>query len=108
MTEFTKGKWEVVQGAGVDELDILSGDAPLHNHICVLFGYPTSRRNEQKVNARLIAAAPDMYYELYDAFQLMKAKSCYEGDVFAQKAKSILELMQRIIEGSDSNNLNSI
>ena len=61
MTDFTKGKWEVVRGSGNDEIDVISGDAPLHNHICVLFGYPTSRWNEQKANARLIAAAPDMY-----------------------------------------------
>ena len=111
MTEFTKGKWtadvmgEYVFAHGFDMM------------ICQMRGWAYLKAqglsdNEaievQKANARLIAAAPEMYDELYDAFQFMKAKSCCEGDVFAQQAKSILELMQRIIEGSDSNNLNSL
>lgn len=61
MSKFTSGKWEVVRGAGNDEFDVISEEAPLHNFVCVLFGYPTSRWEEQKANARLIAAAPEMY-----------------------------------------------
>ena len=58
MSKFTGGEWKVIQGAGIDELDVISEE---ERNICCLFGYSVSRRDEQKVNARLIAAAPEMY-----------------------------------------------
>ena len=50
-----------------------------------------------KAAMRLIEAAPDMYDELYDALQLIKGKSSYEGDEFDVQAKSIRELLNRIL-----------
>lgn len=89
MTEFTKGKWEVVQGAGIDEFDVFSKDAPLHNHICVLFGYPVSRWNEQKANARLIAAAPQMY-ELLKSFAYTQEYDNTVSAVLRTKAEELI------------------
>ena len=44
----------------------------------------------------LIAAAPEMYDELYDALQLLKGKSSWDGDEFSKQAKSIQDLLERI------------
>ena len=49
-----------------------------------------------EANARLIAAAPEMYDELYEALQLCAGHSSYEGDDFDEQAKSIRELLARI------------
>ena len=58
MSKFTQGEWKVIQGVGLDELDVISEDK---KDICCLFSYPISRWGEQKANAHLIAAAPKMY-----------------------------------------------
>ena len=89
MIEFTKGKWEVVHGAGIDEFDVISKDVPLHNCICVLFGYPTSRWDEQKANARLIAAAPEMY-------KLLQSVLKYKPDFVWDVVFNAQELLARI------------
>ena len=47
-------------------------------------------------DARLIAHAPEMYDELYEALQLLQGKSSYDGDEFSQQAKHIRELLARI------------
>ena len=89
MNEFTQGKWYVIQGAGIDELDVISEDK---RNICCLFGYSVSRWNEQKANARLIAAAPEMYEELIFAMAALR-----DGDVCDKKrADKIEELLARI------------
>ena len=93
MSEFTKGKWQVVHGAGTDEFDVISEDAPLHNHICVLFGYPTSRWDEQKANARLIAAAPEMYELLKEE---LIPTSDYGGTLSFSREAKLRELFTRI------------
>ena len=93
MSEFTKGEWKVVQGAGVDEFDVISEDAPLHNCICVLFGYPTSRWDEQKANARLIAVAPEMYRLLKEE---LIPTSDYGGILSFSREAKLRELFARI------------
>ncbi len=50
----------------------------------------------QKAIGRLLAAAPEMYGELYEALQLLQGKSSYDGDEFSQQAKSIRELLASI------------
>ena len=50
----------------------------------------------QKAIGRLLAAAPEMYGELYEALQLLHGKSCYDGDEFSNQAESIRELLARI------------
>ena len=91
MSEFTKGKWYVIQGAGIDELDVISEDK---RNICCLFGYSVSRWNEQKANARLIAAAPDMYEELIFAMAALR-----DGDVCDKKRADKIEALLARIDG---------
>lgn len=67
MSKFTGGEWKVIQGAGLDELDVISEDK---KDICCLFSYSISRWEEQKANARLIAAAPEMYRLLKEVLML--------------------------------------
>ena len=52
--------------------------------------------DEKKANERLIAAAPEMYEQLYEALQLCEGKSSYDGDEFCEQAKNIRELLERI------------
>ena len=94
MTEFTKGKWRVISRLGGMYQVFSANDLSDYEYIADCF--------HSEPNARLIAAAPDMYNKLYDAFQLMKAKSCCEGDVFDSQAKSILKLLNRI-HGKEEN-----
>ena len=85
MSEFTKGKWYVIQGAGIDELDVISEDK---RNICCLFGYSVSRWNEQKANARLIAAAPEMY-ELLKVWVQVQAQPTLRNA--QDKARELIE-----------------
>ena len=50
----------------------------------------------QEEDAKLIAAAPEMYDELYEVLQLMKGKSSYDEDEFGVEARYIEELLARI------------
>ncbi len=70
MSKFTVGEWKVIRGAGIDELDVISEE---ERNICCLFGYSVSRRNEQKANGRLIAAAPELY-ELLKVWTQIRAE----------------------------------
>ena len=45
---------------------------------------------------RLRSYAPEMYDELYEALQLCKGKSSYDGDEFGEMAEDIAELLARI------------
>ena len=101
MSEFTQGKWYVIQGAGIDELDVISEDK---RNICYLFGYSFSRWNEQKANARLIAAAPEMYELLYEALQELKGYDPI-GNGISTIYPDIEELLARI--DGDSQEVNS-
>lgn len=49
-----------------------------------------------EANARLIAAAPEMYDELYEILQFMQGKTVWERDEYARYAKDIEELLARI------------
>ena len=91
MSNFTKGKWDVIHGAGIDELDVISENK---RNICCLFGYSVSRWNEQKANARLIAAAPDMYEELIFAMAALR-----DGDVCDKKRADKIEALLARIDG---------
>ena len=66
MSKFTQGKWSVRQGAGIDEIDVVDTE---DRSICVLFYYPVTKREEEEANARLIAAAPEMYELLKEVVQ---------------------------------------
>ena len=115
MSEFTKGKWEVVQGAGIDEFDVISEDEPLHNHICILFSSPTSRRDEQKANARLIAAAPEMYEKLKDYAEVLEELSKMKDEENSKddclvcsnwavvRIGEVISLINRIEKGNEAN-----
>ena len=92
MSEFTQGKWYVIQGAGIDELDVISEDK---RNICCLFSYSVFRWDEQKANARLIAAAPDMYELLYEALQELKGYDPI-GNGISTIYPDIEELLARI------------
>lgn len=106
MSEFTKGKWEVGQLLdGSNQWVIITNRDTPDEHIaaviqgCYKVVAPMQLEPllEQTVaNARLIAAAPEMYDELYEALQLLKGKSLYNGDEFSQQAESIQELLARI------------
>ena len=100
MIDFTKGKWKVIQGAGIDELDVISEDK---RNICCLFGYSVSRWNEQKANARLIAAAPEMYEAITECADTLEAiknsDECKEtADLYQSEEliHSLWELLARI------------
>ena len=87
MSKFTQGEWKVVQGAGLDELDVVSEDK---KDICCLFSYSVSRWEEQKANAYLIAVAPKMYELLIFAMASLR-----DGDIPAQRlADKIEELLK--------------
>ena len=58
--------------------------------------------DETDANGRLIAAAPEMYEELYEALQLIRGHSSYKGDEFDQQARSIQALLARI-DGEEAN-----
>ena len=87
MSEFTKGKWEAER---VNSPYIIWRVTDSSRYNSVATGI------YKEADARLIAAAPEMYDELYEALQLIKGKSCYEGDEFDVQAKSIRELFNRI------------
>lgn len=86
MSKFTVGEWKVIRGAGIDELDVISEE---ERNICCVFGYSVSRRNEQKANGRLIAAAPEMY-------KLLTAVANYKPDIVWDVAFRAKELQARI------------
>lgn len=99
MSEFTKGEWKAFYGEKFhtirqahadDEQGHDYGNGELIAHVVQW------HKGHDWANARLIAAAPEMYGELYEALQLMKGKSSYDGDDFSQQAKSIEELLMRI------------
>ena len=45
---------------------------------------------------RLRSYAPEMYDQLYEALQLCKGMSSYDGDEFGEMAEDIAELLARI------------
>ena len=96
MSEFTKGKWEVQ-----DWTEKLDGEFLPEYAVCVGDEWIADCADNE-ANARLIAAAPEMYDELYEALQLLRGKSSYEGDEFSCEAKFIQELMARI-DGKEVN-----
>ena len=51
---------------------------------------------EQIANARLIAAAPEMYDELYEILQFMQGITFWGRVVYERYAKDIAELLARI------------
>ena len=57
---------------------------------------------EVEANARLIAAAPEMYDELYEILQFMRGKTLWERDEYALYEKDIEELLERI-DGKNEN-----
>ena len=48
------------------------------------------------MNERMIAHAQEMYDQLYEALQLCKGMSSYDGDEFGEMAEDIAELLARI------------
>ncbi len=80
MSKFTKGKW------GIDRNDYsIYSDS---EDCCVADLYPVDSNEQLVANARLIAAAPDMYRLLQE---------------FSQQTKSIEELLSRI-DGNNQEN----
>ena len=91
MSEFTKGDWNfIVTPVSLGEGEERSDWFLVGSHEGAV-GFI-----RHKEDARLIAAAPDMYDELYEVLQLLEDKSSYEGDEFSRQADSIKELMLRI------------
>ena len=99
MSRFTSGKWTTDDYGGY----VFAHGADMM--ICQMrgAGYLRSKGVSeegiiaiQDANARLIAAAPEMYGELYEALQLCAGHSSYDGDDFSEQAKSIRELLARI------------
>lgn len=88
MSKFTGGKWEVVVIYG-DHYVIFSNDEVVAD----CFG--------SNANGRLIAAAPEMYDELYEVLQLLQGKSSYDGDEYSQHAEDIRELLA-CIDGKEA------
>ena len=104
MSEFTKGKWnaddmgEYVFAHGFDMM------------ICQMRGWAYLKAqglssdeaiDVQKANARLIAAAPDMYEELIFAMAALR-----DGDVCDKKRADKIEALLARIDG-DSQEVNS-
>lgn len=90
MSEFTKGKWTY---------DAKKGFITSDGYTIITVCYPETK--EAQSIGRLIAAAPDMYDELYDVLQLLMGKTSYDGDEFSQQAKSIQELFDSIDGGNN-------
>ena len=97
MSEFTKGKWE----AGIDPIAViphvyvwtkLKQQKNKPAKIAVMHRCPYIKDKEQLANARLIAAAPEMYELLIFAMASLR-----DGDIPAQRvADRIEELLVRI------------
>ena len=92
MSNFTKGKWawDMLLPNPVDRSIPITSPAKVIAHVVRTLDYET------EANARLIAAAPEMYEELYKAMLLFKGISYCEGDMFDEQAVSIQELLARI------------
>ena len=106
MRKFTPGKWKIDMSSFVsydcphtfiypEDLKVRQIDEDVH------IALVNCNYDEWAANARLIAAAPEMYGELYEALQLCEGKSSYDGDEFASQAKSIRELLARIDRPAD-------
>lgn len=93
MSSFTKGKWEACVDGSVDlkddsgrVIDVYSG---------ILRQYPNE--GELMANARLIAAAPEMYCLIADAL-----KMCWGREVYASLYDRALDIIKRI-DSEDGN-----
>ena len=95
MSAFTKGNWYV------DNTRVIHSDDDYRSIAYLISDGAT--KDIDDANARLIAAAPEMYDELYEALQLIKGKSAYDGDEYSWQAKSIQELLERI-DGKEADN----
>ena len=104
MSDFTKGKWKVdahtIRVSCRVFRSVKTGDVEYGN-IAIIPTIHGMSEQEALANACLIAAAPEMYGELYEALQLCEGKSSYDGDEFASQAKSIRELLARIDRPAD-------
>ena len=85
MSKFTQGNWYVEDGY------IFAETGEYIASVASVCDYTTD-----DANARLIAAAPEMYDELYEVLQLLKGLKSYDDDMFDVHAKSIKELFKRI------------
>ena len=74
MKKFTEGKWEVASD-GCIEVDSETG---LTHGIAEVMNFYTA---EGEANARLIAAAPEMYDLLYEALQELKGYNPIENGI---------------------------
>ena len=94
MSKFTGGEWKYLQSP----LRGLGGDEQWY-----LIGSPERAvgfiRHEE--DAKLIAAAPEMYDELYEVLQLLQGKSSYDGDEYSQHAEDIRGLLA-CIDGKEA------
>jgi flagellar biosynthesis regulator FlbT len=95
MKSFTQGNWTIDNENGGLSIASKNDDGEIFRFMCDMID-DFIPQNEVLANARLIANAPEMYDELYEALQLIKGTSSYEGDMFDQQAKSIQELLDRI------------
>ena len=98
MSEFTKGKWE----AGIDPIAViphvyvwtkLKQQKNKPAIIAVMHRCPYIKDKEQLANARLIAAAPDMYELLKEE---LIPTSDYGGIVSFEREKKIRTLLAQI------------
>ena len=90
MTNFSTGPWEIGFEAN-GELTILAGGN-------IIARTEASRKKSiRDANAKLIAAAPEMYDELYEILQFIRYKTTLLGShEYARWAKDIEELLARI------------
>lgn len=86
MSKFTPGPWKTMDDDCVYAMNKLTRIG----HILGL------SREEQDANVRLIAAAPEMYDELYKVMQVLVGESWFGKNKFAELTISIKDLLARI------------
>ena len=105
MPEFTTGTWEIHHNTGKYSTTIEIFAVPYDEDKLpvkvakILNDNRQIPQREKEANARLIAAAPDMYSLLYDAMQDLKGYECKVSN-----KKTLWELIQEqldIIDGKD-------
>lgn len=105
MPEFTTGEWEIQHTTRMNSSTIEIFALPYDKNKLpvkvarVLNDNRQIPQREKEANARLIAAAPDMYSLLYDAMQDLKGYECKVSN-----KKTLWELIQEqldIIDGKD-------
>ena len=91
-TKFTKGEWKVAQlnnlvdAKNGEILHVVTNHENYYNEICTLY----RNKDENKANAKLIAAAPDLLEACVNSFKtFISIGSTMESDIMIQLENAI-------------------